>query len=203
MAPISDSLSDALDELSGQIEAAEYFLKKQPGAGKAEVALSQELFSYDGNKDGQNWLGVTHDDEGNTRICVREYSDEQPGEYLDRDFSECKPITNYPVSIRIAISGYIPRLLDFAVAAERRVAEDAIEAANSIEQALARMSEVEDSQDEGHRGRANDQEGETCMICGEPADLECEECGEFFCSGSCERNHLHGCESSERVEPNR
>ena len=37
----------------------------------------------------------------------------------------------------------------------------------------------------------SDNHGDECMICGEPAELECESCGEMFCCGSCERKH--GC----------
>ena len=129
MVPISDSLSNSLRVLSQQIAKAEGFLKKQPGADKAFICLEAE----DGFCES-SYLTVIHNTDGECRICVREEFN-----YVGSgDLSEGKPLEDYPVSIRINLCDYIGQLLEAAVAAQEEVAENATEAANAIEQALAR-----------------------------------------------------------------
>ena len=129
MAPISNALRDSLTALSKKIAEAEAFLKKQPGADKASVDLDDDQFGR------FNYLEVMRTDDGDCRICVRcwdhpIYGDEKP---------EGKPIEDFPVSIRIKLCDYIEELLDGAVAAEEAVTTEAMEAADKIEQALAKV----------------------------------------------------------------
>ncbi len=131
MVPISDSVRDSLDTLSSQICAAEDFIRRQPGGESASVKLDEESWG------SSSFLEVQRDSENACEICVREYI-----RFTDSvDLPAGKPIEEYPVMDRILLCNYIPELLDKAVAAQEGVAKNAMEAAISIEQALAKLTD--------------------------------------------------------------
>lgn len=131
LATVSMELSDALTVLTGEIRKAEQFLRKQPGADRAQVSLNHVDLPTT-SPAVLAFLETRRDERGNCKIVVAAY---------DTQTENCistSELNDFPVPIRIELSKSIPELIELAVAAQSYVADDVLSVADAIEQTMAR-----------------------------------------------------------------
>ncbi len=137
-APVSAPTLKSIERLHVQIAAAEKFLRKLPGSRHVDTRVSlNDIFPI--HPEDNNDFGSTLEYCGNgeeSGICVCfQYLNTSNGEVE----TSHKRIDSFPTITRIALARRIPELIQLSREAEGKVAMEADEAADSIEQAIAEL----------------------------------------------------------------
>jgi hypothetical protein len=129
---VSPRAIESFKRLQEQIEAAEKFLRKLPGARTPEASvLLNDIFPIGGTNDLGSYLRLDGTP-GELRVC-HHFFDNQEGE---EDYTT-ERLVDFPTVTRIEIAKKIPDLIQIAKASEGKVVKAADEAALIIEQAIS------------------------------------------------------------------
>ena len=129
MANLSQEARNALDALNRQIEASTKKLARMPASRRTDcfVEFTKEMTPVTSGHRAE--LRLSSDDSETPQICVCSYGER--GRFI-----ESVPISDFRVTERVAIAKLIPDLLRAAKFSEGKILEDALQAANDIEQTL-------------------------------------------------------------------
>jgi hypothetical protein len=131
LAAISMELPEALSALTERIHSAEEFLRRHPGADRAQVALGH-VYLPELHVGTEAFLGTRRNDRGQCKIVVRYYHKENEACFATTELDE------FPIAIRIELCKSIPDLIEGAVAAQSLVAGDVLKVADAIDDVMER-----------------------------------------------------------------